>query len=108
MTVTSRVVTGGRLSTGAARSGHAAERVSRTSRATLLLESVGEVFNDCVGKEPFEHLSKLRFDIRPCLPTFRKRQSKQFADAHIFHTCEPERAQRVLNGLALRVEDTGF
>jgi hypothetical protein len=53
-------------------------------------------------------LSKLRFDVLSCLPTVRKRDSKQLADAHIFHSREAERAQRMLDGLPLRVENGRF
>src|SRR5688572_33429315 len=63
----------------------AAPAVSRIRRAVkLLLECVGEFFDDCVREEPLTHLSKLGFDVLPCLPTVRKRDPKQFAGPHIF------------------------
>src|SRR5688500_10584962 len=70
----------------------------------LLLDRVGEFFDDRVCKEPLTHLSKLRFDVLPSLPTFRKRHSKQLADTDIFHPREAERAQRVLARFPLRVQ----
>ena len=66
------------------------------------------MFDDGIREEPFTHLSKLRFDVVSILPTVRKHNSKQLPDPHIFHPPETERAQRVLNGLPLRIEDGGF
>ena len=71
----------------------------------LLLECVGEMFDDGIGEEPLTHLSKLRFDVVSILPTVRKRNSKQLAHPDIFHPRKPERAQRMLDGLPLRIED---
>ena len=76
--------------------------------AILLLERVGEMFDDGIGEEPFTHLSKLRFDVVSILPTVRKRYPKQLTHANIFHPRKTERAQRVLNGLPLRIEDRRF
>ena len=86
----------------------AAEQVSSPRMVDLLLECVGEVFDDRVREESFTHLSKLPFELLPWLPTVRKRQSKQFAGADIFHLRETERAQRVLDGLPLRIENGGL
>src|SRR5689334_21061831 len=72
-----------------------------TNAANLLLERVREFFDDGVREEPLAHLPKLRFDVFPCLPSVRKRDAKQLADADIFHAAEAERAERVLDGLAL-------
>src|SRR5687767_13082270 len=90
ITFLSRVGAGAR---SAASSDIAAE-VSRTRAASLLLECVGEFFDDCVGEESLTHLSKLHFDVLPCLPTVRKRNAKQFADTDIFHAGEAQRAER--------------
>src|SRR5256885_1510176 len=74
----------------------------------LLLECVGEVFDDRVREKSFTHLSQLLFDLLPGLLTVRKHDPKQLARSHIFHTAEPERAQRVLDGLPLRIENGGL
>src|SRR5437588_9731434 len=89
---------------------NAAEEVSstRAAAANLLLDCVGEVFDDCVREESFTHLPKLRFDVLPRLPTVRKRNFEQFSDAHIFHAVEAKRAERVLDRFPLRVEDGGL
>lgn len=73
-------------------------------RAGLVFEGVGEFLDDRVGKEPLTHLSKLRFDVLSCLPPISKRDPKQLADANIFHPSESERAERMFDGLALRIE----
>ena len=73
--------------------------------AILLLECVGEMFDDGIREEPFTHLSKLRFDVVSILPTVRKRYSKQLSYADIFHPCKTKRAQRMLDRFALRIED---
>src|SRR6185369_5926853 len=93
---------------GCAKRVAAAEQVSRTRPAILLLDRVGEMFDDSIREKPFTHLSKLRFDVVSILPTVRKRYPKQLADPHIFHPPETERAQQVLNGLPLGVEDGRF
>src|SRR5215203_219029 len=69
--------------------------VSLIVRAGSVFERVGEFLDDGVGKEPLTHLSKLGLDFLSCLPSFRKRDSKQLAHADIFHPREFERAQRV-------------
>src|SRR5512146_133412 len=101
----SREETGASVFGSAAVRRDAAERVSSPSMWNLLLECVGEVFDDRIRKEPFTHLTKAGLDVTTGLPTFRKRYTKQLADPHIFHAGEPKRAQRVLNGFPLRVED---
>ena len=83
---------------------NAAEKVSRPSALSLLLECVGEILDDRIREEFLAHLTKLDFHVFSGLPTFRKRNSKQLSDPHIFHTGEAERGERVLDGLPLRVE----
>jgi hypothetical protein len=63
------------------------------------------MFDDGIREKSFTHLSKLRFDVVSILPTVRKRQCKQLANSDIFHAGEAERAQRVLDGLPLRIEN---
>src|SRR6185436_2579570 len=101
MTFRSRVGTEVRASACANR---LAAVVSSTRAVSLLLESVGEFFDDRVCEKPLTHRSNLGFDLLSCLPTVRKHDPKQLADPHIFHPRKPERAQRVLDGLALRVQ----
>jgi len=79
---------------------------SRT--ASLILENVGKLLDDGVGEEALTHLPKLRFDVLSCLAPVRKRDPKQLADANIFHPRETERAERMLDGLALRIENGRF
>jgi hypothetical protein len=47
----------------------------------------------------------LRVDFVTALATVSKRDAKQLPDAHIFHTRKPERAERMLDRLPLRIED---
>ena len=57
-----------------ARSDHAAERVSSAqAAASLVLECVGEIFDDRVREELFAHLTNLSLDFGSWLPTIRKR-----------------------------------
>src|SRR5437867_1527358 len=87
------------------RAGNAAEVVSSTNAtARSLLECVGEVFDDRIREEPLTHLTNLLFQLGSWLLTIRKRNSKQLAGSHIFHTIEPQGAQGVLDGLSLRIE----
>src|SRR5712691_10109021 len=89
-----------------ARRGSAAEIVSSAqAAANLLLECVGEVFDDCIREEFFAHLTNGSLDFGSWLPTIRKRKSKQFAHPHIFQAGEAQRTEGVLDGLTLRVED---
>src|SRR5687768_6678275 len=76
-----------------------------SNAARLILESVGKLLDDRVREEPLTHLPKLCFDVLSCLPPVRKRDPKQLADANIFHPRKPERAERMLDGLTLRVEN---
>lgn len=71
MTFWSRVGTGVSVRGAAAARRDAAERVSSPSMWNLLLECVGEVFDDRVRKEPFTHLTKAGLDVTTGLPTFR-------------------------------------
>jgi hypothetical protein len=73
--------------------------------ANLVFESVGKLLDDGVGEEALTHLPKLRFDVLSCLASVRKRDPKQLAGANIFHPGETERAERMLDGLALRIEN---
>src|SRR5438874_8054275 len=86
----------------------AAEKVSSPMRVRLLVNRVGEVFDDRIGKESFTHLLHVPFDRFSGLLTFRQRDSKQLAGADIFHPFESERAQGVLDRLPLRIEDGGL
>src|SRR5438128_12454040 len=98
----SRMGTEARDSAGA---GNAAEVVSSTNAtARSLLECVGEVFDDRIREEPLTHLTNLLFQLGWWLLTIRQRNSKELSGPHIFHTVESQRAQRVLDGLSLRVE----
>src|SRR6185436_11717531 len=99
MTFLSAERTGGR--TSAAPANRLAAVVSSTRAVSLLLECVGEFFDDRVREKPLTHLSNLRFDLLPCLPTVRKHNPKQLAGPNIFHPPEPKRTERVLDGLAL-------
>src|SRR5215212_9040749 len=94
--------------TSAALANKLAAVVSSTRAVSLVLESVGEFFDDRVSEKPLTHLSNLRFDLLPCLPTVRKHDPKQLAGPNIFHAREAKRAERMLDGFALRVEDGGF
>src|SRR5882757_6225819 len=76
---------------------------SRKSR--LIVDRVRELFDDGVGEEPLAHLPELTLDLFARLATIRKRDAKQLAGAHIFHPFESKRAERMLDGLPLRVED---
>jgi hypothetical protein len=96
---------GVRVFVSAARRENAAEKVSRPSARTLLLECVGEVFDDRIREEFLAHSTKLCFDVSSGLLTFRKRNSKQLPHAHIFHTVEAEGGEGVLDGFALGIED---
>ena len=90
---------------GAAPSTSAATTASSDRATRSFLERVGELLDDGVGEESLTHLPELRFDAFPCLPTLRKHEAKRLPDPHIFHAGESERAERVLNGLSLWVED---
>src|SRR5258706_1667337 len=74
-------------------------------RSRLIVDRVRKRFDDRVGEEPLAHLPELTLDLFARLATIRKRDTKQLAGAHIFHPFKPERAQRMLDGLPLRVEN---
>src|SRR5437763_3180259 len=62
------------LRTDCAWSETAADKVSSTIAAVrLLLECVGEVFDNSIREELLTHLTYLPFDFRSWLPTIRKR-----------------------------------
>ena len=71
----------------------------------LLLNRVGEVFDDRIREKSLTHLSKLSFHLVSSLLTFRKRYSKQLTDPNIFHRPEAEGIEGVLDGRALRIKD---
>src|SRR5258708_3637418 len=99
---------GGGVGACAARKSVAAEQVSSPRKMGLLLECVGEVFDDRVREKSFTHLSQLLLEQLSGLLTVRKHYSKQLSHAHIFHPRKTERAQRVLDRLPLRVENGRF
>src|SRR4051794_20118859 len=74
-------------------------------RSRLIVDRIRKFFDDGVGEEPLAHLAELTFDLVPRLATICKRDAKQLAGAHIFHPFEPKRAERMLDGLALRIEN---
>ena len=70
-TLRSRDGAGERVTGDSAATAKPAARVSRTRPVSLLLDRVGEIFNDGISEEPLTHLPKLRFDVVPVLPTVR-------------------------------------
>src|SRR5258706_9034050 len=105
---TCRSEAGGGMGACAARRSVAAEQVSSPRKMELLLDRVGEVFDDGVREKSFTHLPQLLLEQLSGLLTVRKHDSKQLSHTHIFHAPEPERAQRVLDRLPLRVENGRF
>jgi hypothetical protein len=71
----------------------------------LLLNRVGEVFDNRVREKPLTHLPKLNFHLVSSLLTFRKHYSKQLTDPNIFHSPETEGVKGVLDGGSLRIKD---
>ena len=74
----------------------------------LLLDRVGEVFDDGIREKSFTHLPQLLLEQLSGLLTVRKHYSKQLSHPHIFHARKTQRAQRVLDRLPLRVENGWF
>jgi hypothetical protein len=95
---------GVRLIGSAARRLEAANTVSSPT-VNLLLDRVGEIFDNRIGEEPFTHLTQVGFNVSSGLLTIRKRDTKQFSHPYIFHASEAEGGEGMLDGFALRIED---
>src|SRR3954469_24636298 len=97
-TFESRVATG---VSGCAMRGEAAIAIA----TRLLVNREREILDDGVGEEALAHLPQLTLDLIPRLAIVCKRDAKQLAGADIFHPFKAKRAERMLNGLPLRIEN---